>query len=164
MPVSYQNLNETDLKDPRGTNINKRNRELVNEVNRLGGLNGPVAILNGVVLGMGKGTLSTGSATVSGAVTAASGTVSGALTAGSIATNGDIDATGDVTATGAVVAASVTLGIAPNIVQIIVGSGFPEGIIAAPVGSLYLNVGPSGANTLYVKQGGGATNQGWSGK
>jgi hypothetical protein len=169
MPVSYQNLNEADLKDPRGVNINKRNRELVNEVNRLGGLNGPVAILNGIVVGQnGSGSITGAKAILSGAVQAASGAISGTLSAGSIATTGPVAAgavtAASVTSAGAVVAGSITLGTGTSTVQIIVGSGAPDGVVAAPVGSLFLNVGPSGANTLYVKQSGMATNQGWVGK
>ena len=43
------------------------------------------------------------------------------------------------------------------------GTGAPEGVIAAPVGSIYLDDN-GGTATLYVKQSGGATSTGWVAK
>lgn len=47
---------------------------------------------------------------------------------------------------------------------IIVGSGSPEGAVAAPVGSLYLRSDGGTSTTLYVKQSGSAGNTGWTAK
>jgi hypothetical protein len=46
-------------------------------------------------------------------------------------------------------------------VQIIKGSGSPEGVVTAPVGSLYLNSSGGAGTTLYIKES-GTGNTGWS--
>lgn len=45
-----------------------------------------------------------------------------------------------------------------------VGSGSPEGAVAAPVGSLYSNTAGGASTTLYVKTGGGSGSTGWTAK
>ncbi len=44
------------------------------------------------------------------------------------------------------------------------GVGSPQGVVAAPVGSLYLRTDGSGGTTLYVKESGGGGNTGWTAK
>lgn len=44
------------------------------------------------------------------------------------------------------------------------GSGSPEGVVAAPVGSLYTSTGGGASTTLYVKTGGGGGTTGWTAK
>lgn len=44
------------------------------------------------------------------------------------------------------------------------GHGSPEGVVPAPVGSLYVNLDGGAATTLYVKTGGAATFNGWTAK
>ena len=44
------------------------------------------------------------------------------------------------------------------------GSGTPEGSLAAPVGSLYLDLSGSTGTTLYVKETGTTTSSGWAAK
>jgi hypothetical protein len=43
------------------------------------------------------------------------------------------------------------------------GTGTPEGVVTAPIGSLYLNVSGGVSTTLYVKTS-GAGNTGWTAK
>jgi hypothetical protein len=43
------------------------------------------------------------------------------------------------------------------------GSGSPEGVVTAPIGSLYLNTDGGAGTTLYVKES-GTGNTGWVGK
>jgi hypothetical protein len=52
-----------------------------------------------------------------------------------------------------------TLGSGPKMLS---GTGSPQGVVAAPVGSLYMRA--DGSGTLYVKQSGGSTNSGWVAK
>lgn len=47
---------------------------------------------------------------------------------------------------------------------IFVGTGSPNGVVTANVGSIYLNFSGGSATTLYVKESGNATNTGWIGK
>lgn len=47
--------------------------------------------------------------------------------------------------------------------QLVVGSGDPESVITAPIGSLYLRTDGGAGTTLYVKQS-GTGNTGWAGK
>lgn len=44
------------------------------------------------------------------------------------------------------------------------GSGSPEAVVSAPVGSLYLRTDGGAGTTLYVKESGGSTNTGWVAK
>ena len=44
-----------------------------------------------------------------------------------------------------------------------VGAGIPEGVVTAPIGSMYFNTSGGSATTLYVKES-GAGNTGWVGK
>jgi hypothetical protein len=44
------------------------------------------------------------------------------------------------------------------------GIGSPAGVVAAPVGSIYLNLSGGAGTTLYVKESGGSTSSGWVGK
>ncbi len=44
------------------------------------------------------------------------------------------------------------------------GAGTPEGVIAAPVGSMFLRTDGGVGTTLYVKQSGGTGNTGWAAK
>lgn len=44
------------------------------------------------------------------------------------------------------------------------GAGSPAGVVAAPVGSLYLNTSGGASTTLYVKESGANGNSGWVGK
>jgi hypothetical protein len=167
MAVGYQNLNAKDLQDPHMMKLNMNNRQLVDEVNRLGGQYGPVQIVNDLSVGSGK--VSAGSFASTGAVSSASAAITGALSSGSLST-GVVKATGltatgpvsgtNITASGAVVAASITVGTA----QILVGTGTPEGVVSAIVGSLYLNLSGGSGTTLYVKESGSNGNTGWVGK
>lgn len=50
-----------------------------------------------------------------------------------------------------------------NTVRIIPGAGAPEGVVTAPVGSLYLRTDGGASTTLYVKQS-GSSNTGWVAK
>ncbi len=45
-----------------------------------------------------------------------------------------------------------------------IGTGSPEGAVAAPVGSLFLRTNGGTSTTLYVKETGAATNTGWVAK
>lgn len=47
-------------------------------------------------------------------------------------------------------------------IKITVGSGTPEGVIAAPIGSFYLNSSASGGDTVAYVKGSGTGNTGWS--
>lgn len=47
--------------------------------------------------------------------------------------------------------------------ELFTGTGSPEGVVTAPVGSLYLNVAGGAGTTLFVKQS-GIGNTGWAGK
>lgn len=51
-----------------------------------------------------------------------------------------------------------------NGVRIITGSGSPEGIVAAPLGSIYLNLLGGTGTTWYAKEGGTTGNTGWVAK
>jgi hypothetical protein len=44
------------------------------------------------------------------------------------------------------------------------GAGTPEGVVSAPVGSLFTRTDGSTSTTLYVKTGGGSGNSGWTAK
>lgn len=44
------------------------------------------------------------------------------------------------------------------------GAGTPEGVVSAPLGSLYLRADGAAGTSLYVKQSGGTGNTGWVGK
>lgn len=44
------------------------------------------------------------------------------------------------------------------------GTGSPEGVVAAPVGSVYRRTDGGSGTTLYVKEGGAGTNAGWVAK
>lgn len=44
------------------------------------------------------------------------------------------------------------------------GSGAPEGVVSAPVGSIYLRTDGGASTTLYVKESGGTGNTGWVAK
>jgi hypothetical protein len=44
------------------------------------------------------------------------------------------------------------------------GEGSPEGVRAAPVGSIYLRTDGGTSSTLYVKESGGAGKTGWDAK
>jgi hypothetical protein len=44
------------------------------------------------------------------------------------------------------------------------GTGSPEGVVSAFVGSVYLNISGGAATTLYIKTSGGAGNTGWTAK
>lgn len=57
-----------------------------------------------------------------------------------------------------------TLCLGGGAVQVRTGTGSPEGTVAAPVGSLYLNQAGGAGATLWVKESGGATNTGWVAK
>lgn len=48
--------------------------------------------------------------------------------------------------------------------KILVGTGSPNGLIAAPLGTLYVSTAGGSGTTLYVKESGGSTNSGWVGK
>jgi hypothetical protein len=48
--------------------------------------------------------------------------------------------------------------------QIYSGTGSPEGIVAAPLGSLYTNKSGGAGQTLWVKESGAATINGWTAK
>jgi hypothetical protein len=48
--------------------------------------------------------------------------------------------------------------------SVFAGAGSPEGVLAAPVGSLYLRSDGGAATTLYVKETGAAGNTGWTAK
>jgi hypothetical protein len=111
MPVPHINIRESDLKDPACSNLNMIARTHADELNRLGGLNGPVAILSPVKIA------------------------------------------------GSITGKSVVVGTA----QILSGSGSPEGVVSAPMGSLYLNTLGGANNTMWVKEvGSGST--GWTAK
>jgi len=45
--------------------------------------------------------------------------------------------------------------------QVRKGTGSPEGVVAAPLGTLYLSDSGGSATTLYMKEGGGTGNTGW---
>lgn len=47
-------------------------------------------------------------------------------------------------------------------IKITVGSGTPEGVISAPIGSFYLNSSASGGDTVAYVKGSGTGNTGWS--
>ena len=47
--------------------------------------------------------------------------------------------------------------------ELYTGSGSPQGVVTAPVGSLYLNISGGSGTTLYVKES-GTGNTGWDGK
>lgn len=72
--------------------------------------------------------------------------------------NTDIEIMGNCNVTGSfsVVTSSMQLGS----ILIISGSGSPEGVVLAPVGSLYLRTDGSAGNTMYVKEV-GVGNTGW---
>jgi hypothetical protein len=62
------------------------------------------------------------------------------------------------------IGASLNLGTsASNGVIVRTGTGSPEGVVTANMGSLYLNLSGGASTTLYVKQT-GAGNTGWVGK
>jgi hypothetical protein len=44
------------------------------------------------------------------------------------------------------------------------GIGSPNNVLAAPVGSIYLNLTGGSTNTLWVKESGGSTSAGWTAK
>ncbi len=44
------------------------------------------------------------------------------------------------------------------------GAGDPNGVVAAPMGSLYTSSGGGAAVTFWVKEGGGSGNTGWVAK
>ena len=44
------------------------------------------------------------------------------------------------------------------------GTGSPEGVVAAPLGSIYINTAGGAGTTLFVKEGGGSGATGWIGK
>jgi hypothetical protein len=48
--------------------------------------------------------------------------------------------------------------------EIYTGTGSPEGVVAAPLGSLYTNKSGGTGQTLWVKESGGSTNAGWTAK
>jgi hypothetical protein len=47
---------------------------------------------------------------------------------------------------------------------IFAGSGSPQGVVAAPVGSLYTRTDGGASTTLYVKESGGSSDTGWVAK
>ena len=51
-----------------------------------------------------------------------------------------------------------------NTCRILTGTGSPEGIVAAPVCSLFLRQDGTATTTLYIKTTGGTTNTGWTAK
>ena len=65
-------------------------------------------------------------------------------------------ATGNVTVLG-------QLNIGAGVVEIVTGSGTPEGAVSAPVGSLFLRTDGGAGTSLYVKET-GSGNTGWVGK
>lgn len=44
------------------------------------------------------------------------------------------------------------------------GAGSPEGVVAAQIGTLYVNTAGGASITLYVKTSGGVTSTGWTAK
>jgi hypothetical protein len=44
------------------------------------------------------------------------------------------------------------------------GTGSPENVVPAPLGTLYVNEAGGTSTTLYVKEGGGTGNTGWIAK
>ena len=44
------------------------------------------------------------------------------------------------------------------------GAGSPEGVVAAPVGSIYTNISGGVSTTLYIKTSGAALPTGWTAK
>ena len=47
---------------------------------------------------------------------------------------------------------------------ILTGSGNPNTVVAAPVGTIYLNTAGGAGTTLWVKEAGGTSDLGWVGK
>jgi hypothetical protein len=81
------------------------------------------------------------------------------LDTGGITYTGDIDAV-NITASGVLQGASVKLAAGPTWTS---GTGSPEGVVTAPIGSLYSNRSGGASTTLYVKTS-GAGNTGWTAK
>ena len=52
----------------------------------------------------------------------------------------------------------------PTNIVITSGTGSPEGVVAAPVGSIYTNISGGASTTLYIKTSGAATSTGWTAK
>ena len=52
----------------------------------------------------------------------------------------------------------------PSNIVITSGTGSPEGIIQAPIGSIYTNISGGVSTTLYIKTSGAATATGWTAK
>lgn len=55
-------------------------------------------------------------------------------------------------------------GVVIGTVKVISGTGSPAGVVAAPVGSMFLRSDGGAGTSLYVKESGAATNAGWVGK
>lgn len=108
--------------------------------------------LTGADLHEPKGVATAGSNTVYVADGAGSGnweSIDGSV----IASSSDLSVA-TVTTTGVVTIAGV---------KIVAGTGTPEGVVTAPVGSLYLRLDGGASTTLYVKQSGTGTT-GWTAK
>jgi hypothetical protein len=54
--------------------------------------------------------------------------------------------------------------VSPGFTLPMTGVGSPAGVVAAPVGSIYLNLSGGSSTTLWVKESGGSTTSGWTGK
>jgi hypothetical protein len=54
-------------------------------------------------------------------------------------------------------------GSATTFAYVTAGSGTPEGVVSAPVGSLFLRTDGGAGTSLYIKETGGAGNTGWNG-
>lgn len=63
------------------------------------------------------------------------------------------------TPSGTLYANQINLG--PGLCQILTASGSPNGVVAAPVCSVYVQTNGTSGNTLWVKDSGGSTSSGW---
>jgi hypothetical protein len=113
VPVPYITIRKQDLDDPLCTNLNLVARTHTDELNRLGGLNGPVSIVSG--LSVGDNQLGAGSLDVGGA-------------------------------------------------NVFSGAGNPNGVVAAPLGSMYLNTAGGAGQTIWVKESNNGGKTGWVAK
>lgn len=91
----------------------------------------------------------------------ASPTFTGTLTAGDIVAD-DLTIDGPLTIADNNPAITITGSGAS--VRICTGTGSPEGVVSAGVGSIYLRDNAGAGNTFWVKEGGGSGNTGWNAK
>lgn len=123
--------------------------------------------LSTTVLGALQNTLPTGTDFVQLAGIALNSTPNGSILVnmnkpGKLANLTDVD-TADPSVAGRILAANGTHW-SEQTALMLEGSGSPEGVIAAPLGSLFRNLSGGAGTTLYVKETGAATNTGWAAK